>query len=945
MSNLTDYAYDLRPYPGNSDDDPDPGSFSFKTIKRGTRACDRCRKLKSKCEPTTGDKCKNCAAANISCTFQGPSFKRGPPKGYIHAIEQRWHQVECILATIMVTPQAQDIISELRSDPFSRAILDRVESGPYGPGAREHQSQTSKSENFYATIMGAPDANARDDRRVRRQSRLTREIVSIEDSNMFATPTKEWQEQLMRRLAGGRVSEYHSVTPVYRNASPASYSSSSRHQESVSPNLGPERQRRKLETTYVPDQSVLHSDRGEEISDEPYSTLDEVDDTTDSFGHLALDDHKEIRYHGHASGLPLLARSEHKDGGRKPDALWNFPELKQEALSEDFHSNDAEDATEIPLPPMETQQHLINLYFTYVHPFFPVIHKQYFMSDFSTSQSMDSQHCAGRPAAITKRMQKMNKLLLLAMFSIAARFWDNKLPGSQSEDMLNEGVSYAMRARQILNNIYQFSQPSTVQALLLLGIREFGIGSMEQGWLYSGMALRMAIDLGMNRNADKWTSNGRELFTPVEKQRRKQIWWSCCMTDKLSAMWMGRPIMFRANDYSTLIPDLNDSEEYEVWQPYPPDALGHDFSPKPAKLMSCFQKQCELSVIITDIMDRIYPVRPSSDTPRRTLLQQLEARLHNWLFGLPDSFRYSTTSSLHTPSPHVLVLHMEYCSAVLLLHRAFIPSPRSHPTNEGSLQVDPIPLKSFDICQSAASHISSIVTVYHEKYGLNSAPAFVSIYLQTAGIMHIITLTRQPRNTQATIGLRQCTEALEHMQRVWPSASRVRNLLEGAQVKQDQTSLSIQDNALRRKRSMGEAMGSEKNSVDIDRMPSGGVYSESEFSYPGPTYDEDASARLMYHTLGLDTGVDDSISYPGYQWWPSDATFDENFMQDNLADASSIAHASVNGVNMPAGAFTFDQNHFTPDFIQGVHYPILDTSHLFASHSHTTYNPDSRHPN
>lgn len=61
----------------------------------------------------------------------GPSFKRGPPKGYIHAIEQRWHQVECILATIIALPRAQDIVSDIRQDPFARDILQRVEDGPY----------------------------------------------------------------------------------------------------------------------------------------------------------------------------------------------------------------------------------------------------------------------------------------------------------------------------------------------------------------------------------------------------------------------------------------------------------------------------------------------------------------------------------------------------------------------------------------------------------------------------------------------------------------------------------------------------------------------------------------------------------------------------------------------------------------------------------------------
>lgn len=51
----------------------------------------------------------------------------------------------------------------------------------------------------------------------------------------------------------------------------------------------------------------------------------------------------------------------------------------------------------------------------------------------------------------------------------------------------------------------------------------------------------------MNRDADKWKDmDGNELFTPIEKQIRRQIWGSCCIADKLSAVWLGarRSIQF-----------------------------------------------------------------------------------------------------------------------------------------------------------------------------------------------------------------------------------------------------------------------------------------------------------------------------------------------------------------------------------------------------------------
>nr|VWO94280.1 Zn(2)-C6 fungal-type domain-containing protein [Ganoderma boninense] len=116
-------------------------------VPSSPEACDRCRKIKSKCEVGSGDKCKNCEVASTSCTFEGPSFKRGPPKGYIHSIEQRWNQVECILATIMESPRAQELITDLRHDAFASAILDRVQAGPYvrcdesGTATRSEQRQ------------------------------------------------------------------------------------------------------------------------------------------------------------------------------------------------------------------------------------------------------------------------------------------------------------------------------------------------------------------------------------------------------------------------------------------------------------------------------------------------------------------------------------------------------------------------------------------------------------------------------------------------------------------------------------------------------------------------------------------------------------------------------------------------------------------------------------
>ncbi|OCH86052.1 hypothetical protein OBBRIDRAFT_761980 [Obba rivulosa] len=925
-------------------------------IKRGTRACDRCRKIKSKCEQTGGDVCKNCQAAGTPCTYHGPSFKRGPPKGYIQSIERRWHQVESILGTIMAAPQARGIVADLCTDPFAREILARVDAGPYGPTGRLRQPQGATSENVYSAVMNVPErAPLRDDRRSSRQSRLSREIVSVEgESSAMAIPTREWQEQLVHRLLASQNVSY--PTPLMSlspdpsaRATPVSL---------PPPYLGVPgehgRSRRRLDPAphvppYQQDWNELYA-----MSDDSHSAQGDVDDTVDAFGALSVDENKEIRYHGLSSGLPLLAHSDRTDDGQqKKDGIWQFS--GPFVVSESADVAELENDSRISLPPVETQDHLINFYFTYVHPFFPLIHKQTFLQEYRLFKdrgfvSIDATH---KPSAATEHrpMQKVTKLLLLSMFALAARYSDREEPRpAPGTGVWKAGFRYAAAARWILNNLFSYSRPSTCQALLLLGICDLGLGASQQGWIYTGLALRMAIDLGMNRNADNWTNEDRELFSPIEKQIRKQMWWSCCITDKLSAIWLGRPITFRESDYSTLRPDVLDVDEYELWQPSPPDAQGANLTPTPSRTMSCFREACALSVIMTEIMEKIYPVQPYSATPRRTLLEQLESKLHKWLFDLPDYLRYSTTSQRAAPLPHILSLHMEYCAAVLLLHRAFLPA-RDDPALRGSPSMaDPVPFKSFDICQSAATHISSLATVYEKKYGLDHAPPFLSIYLQSAGIMHVITLTRRPQNAQATTGLMQCIAALRGMEVTWPSAIRVRTLLEGAKVELDHTSSHPSGGPARQKRSADTAWGTEHSSDILERQ------SSSQQPYQAPQYrpvptapvapqQDPGTSSITSNTPGTHLpGMEASTSfYPGYQWWPrtTEAYVNPGIqIYDQQLGVGAFGIGPLESSNMPPtqmpqGQFSFDEGDISQGFAQGVHYPLIDFTHFFPQNPNT----------
>lgn len=90
-------------------------------------------------------------------------------------------------------------------------------------------------------------------------------------------------------------------------------------------------------------------------------------------------------------------------------------------------------------------------------------------------------------------------------------------------------------AESLLSRVYRLlgaaiQQPSsipTVQALLQLSARELANRSISQAWVYSGIAFRMASDLGLQHDSPDIRGLG-----PVDREIRRRLFWSCYFWDK-----------------------------------------------------------------------------------------------------------------------------------------------------------------------------------------------------------------------------------------------------------------------------------------------------------------------------------------------------------------------------------------------------------------------------
>ncbi|EGO26654.1 hypothetical protein SERLADRAFT_414597 [Serpula lacrymans var. lacrymans S7.9] len=927
---------------------------------------------------------KICIMLGTPCTFLGPSRKRGPPKGYIDAIEARLHQTEALLGILIASndDRARGVLDDMSKDALAKEIINRVDNSPYGSkGRKGGPIGGAKNRPGSMSPMDAPGHSDHVDLHSTHPSNEWQDrVVSLlnNHSNHHINNATLNNPLLLTRPAlpvvAQDATERQSPTsrPPFHRPDPTGPASQVRRQRPKVEFEGSEHERASsasstgfplgsvmLTRTDSPNYSSISPVRRAKERLEPGSTSsvdsESEDDVVDAVGQLSLNEDEQVRYHGKASGLYLLGYNA-KAEARNEAGIWRFPKARVwPPLPPDARSNagmqttsateDDEFLSKLPEPAL--QEHLLDLYFTYVHPVFPILHKAAFFETFRnggrTGETPESPASDGQtstsPSPFLRQRRRISPVLLLTMCAIAARYSSSSgshVPPPEDPSMWTAGDEYLNSAKVILDSTYASSRPSTCQALLLMGYREIGIGAMAQAWVYTGMAVRMAQDLGMHRSADGWArvGLGGRLFSEWELQERRRIWYACVILDKYVSTYIGRPLAIFEKDFDTQLPSDSEPEELELWSPHssPPidtntrrplsPSNARSASPVPGHVLSCFNASATLSGLLSMIVQAIYAIRPTSSRHAESLY--LEGLLDKWYLELPEHLRFEPGSNKSpSPAPHVLTLHMQYWCTNLLLHRPFIRQvylPHRHKAETvDDADVRATSKRNYELCVGAANHIASIVSFYRERYCVQRAPVFLCFYVFTAGIMHVTSLSIYPNDPQARMGLNKCMDALHEMELVWPSAARARELLRGSKViTEGGESLRLQSQPDRHKRAAEHAVDGE-DAYERSQLHNGSAdypsWRSNTFSHPMPN-DE-------YHThvpVPPPTSSSSSIHtlpyFSSYERWPSDNSNYLSFpgtlstsVLPQMYSTGLIDERSPNALNGNSRMASYDQGH------------------------------------
>ncbi|RMY15072.1 hypothetical protein D0868_01090 [Hortaea werneckii] len=360
---------------------------------------------------------------------------------------------------------------------------------------------------------------------------------------------------------------------------------------------------------------------------------------------------------------------------------------------------------------VEFVEHLLNLHFCWIHPFYHFFHREYFLHDMSRG---NTEFCSA--------------LLVNAICSFACHYSDRPAARAEATNPATAGDAFFAEAKRLLERTEK-SSLTTVQALGIMSARECSHGRDSNAYQLAGRCLRMALELGLHLSV---IGSG---LRASEVEVRKITFWGVFNLETACSVAFGRLSQLPRAAADIQKPSVNDRSEALTWRPYEDTNLSLSPSAEqPARPMLYVHHMSTLSELASDMVNTFYAPQERF-TSRR--LAATYKQYQEWYANLPDAFRLENTSL-----PHVLVLHMYYYACVLHLFRPYI-----------KLDLRGAGLFPRDTCTFCANEISALMNALRAMYGLRRVCLAVSSFLMSASTIHLLNLPSESASAHLGQGL------------------------------------------------------------------------------------------------------------------------------------------------------------------------------------------------
>ncbi|KAJ6547628.1 fungal-specific transcription factor domain-containing protein [Mycena capillaripes] len=350
---------------------------------------------------------------------------------------------------------------------------------------------------------------------------------------------------------------------------------------------------------------------------------------------------------------------------------------------------DEEDNPQYTFPDPDLILSLLELYFTHVNCYYPVLHRPSF-----ERKVKDHLHLRDHRFAAT----------LLMACSLGSRHSDDPRVFLEGMDSLHTaGWKWHNQVRVIPKHLIYKPNLYELQTIALSSL--FLLAISPVAWNQIGFGLRRAQDVGAHRRM-------KQSHPTAEHEQWKRVFWVLLCLDWLTGTATGRPLAMHDQDYDQDLPVDCDDEFWDL--PEPLNFRQPKDKPSEISYFICYAKLLEIQAAVTntiysprrprDLAGRPFP--PSSDAANIIAFDSL---LNSWLLEIPAHLVWDPERKNMLHFNQSALLYAGFYHVQIMVHRPYIPAP---------LEVSrPGALPSLAICTNAARSCARIIHA-QDKLGI-----------------------------------------------------------------------------------------------------------------------------------------------------------------------------------------------------------------------------------
>jgi hypothetical protein len=404
----------------------------------------------------------------------------------------------------------------------------------------------------------------------------------------------------------------------------------------------------------------------------------------------------------------------------------------------------ADTLTELRIPDEPHLSNLVDFYFSHSHTLYPIVNRQEFIATLEQLNANPNDPWVNSPLSLFR---------IYIVLAIGATTYCSVTLGEESEAM-----SYYNKAMLYFEEALGYGEMATLEVLMLQVSYSFFNQLGPNTWFLVGVAARVAVGMGLH------TSSSYDNMSVEDFERRKRLFFSVYMMDRVVSMALGRPSALHDEDiditpFAAIEEDTISTDGTSSHDSFQPSTLAI-----PLHILA-------LRRIASQIARNVYcntTSRGKSPQERNHILQTLHKELIEWRrnmpFPLPDTHH-------QVPQMSTSWYDFNFYTHLTLLYR---PSPLSPTLDEQRVKI---------LADAASMSIRQALNMHRQQRFAYNWLNLLAIFTVTLSLVYATTASPDSlavvlKQSKAIQDLEAAMEMFDLMSIKFPAAKKIGRMVE-----------------------------------------------------------------------------------------------------------------------------------------------------------------------